>query len=231
MSNAATSPTILCVHDFLSDSELPISRQDRMGLALRLSHIVLQFYSTPWIDENWTWKDFAFAGRGEYLDGKHDTSQLFVSRKFYSTSRLAEVSGNSNKDAHILQSFTWSEPILTRLGFALIELALGASFVDLRSMDIPELRKLVLPSLNDPWINTELLDRETAYLLLHSGRVRREEGLAYEEVVKACLERQYIFESTVRGLKSDGPSFLEDVERCILAPLYEIWEKSWGQSS
>ena len=199
-----------------------------MGLALRLSHAVLQFYSTPWIDENWTWRSFAFAKEGESLDGKYDTSQLFVARNFYSATKLAEDSDSSDEAAQVVLPYKWDEPILTRLGFALIELALGARFSDLRARNLPVLKTLVPPNLNNDWMNAEILDRETARLFLESGIIRREEGQAYEDAVKACLKHQYVHESIVRGLKSDGPSFQEDVEHCILAPLYNIWEKSWG---
>ncbi|KAE9374868.1 hypothetical protein N431DRAFT_438266 [Stipitochalara longipes BDJ] len=227
-TNAGTPPTILCVHDLLTDNNLTLSREDRMGLALRLSHAVLQFYSTPWIDENWTWRSFAFAKDGEDPDGNCDTTQLFVTRNFYSAKKMADDSDNSDSAAQVALPFRWAEPILTRLGFALIELALGARLADLRARNLPALKTLVPPNLSNAWMNAEILDRETSRLLVNSGVIRREEGQAYEDAVKACLDHQFIRQSVVRGVNSRSASFYEDVEYCILAPLYKMWEKSWG---
>jgi hypothetical protein len=227
-SNAGSPPAVLCVHDFLTDNNWIICREDRMGLALRLSYAVLQFYSTPWISDNWTWRSFAFAKEGENAEGKNDTSQLFVARNFYSAAKLAEDSDSSDDSAQLALPYMWEEPILTRLGFALIELALGVSLADLRAMNLPEMRTLVQPNLNNAWMNAEILDRETARLLVDSGLIRREEGQAYEDAVRACLEHQYIHESDLRAVKSGTASFQEDVENCILAPLHDLWDNSWG---
>lgn len=216
---SAKPPVVLCVHDLLDANELPLSREDRMGLALRLSHAVLQFYSTPWIDENWTWKTFPFAKRADTAEQKFDTSRLYVARNFYG--RRTSNTGSSPV------SVICPEPILTRLGFALIELALGARFADLRTRGLAELSGLKQDNLHNGVLSTEILDRMTAKLLLNSGAIKREEGLAYEDAVRACLDHQYIHGSTLRGLKSNTASFLDDVEECILEPLYGIWNRSW----
>ena len=69
---------------------------------------------------------------------KDDNKQVFVTGRFYSTQRA--LSPTANKSAHsAATSLFWScfgEPILTRLGFALIELALGKRLSQLRPLNV-----------------------------------------------------------------------------------------------
>ncbi|KAL9120120.1 MAG: hypothetical protein Q9187_003324 [Circinaria calcarea] len=197
--NAAPPPSMVCLDDLLTDQRFLVSRKERMSLALRLSYAILQFYSTPWIEACWTWRDFCI--------NKHNDSQLFISRRFYSTrSRTSDLSSRRSS----LNSGFWDivgEPILTRLGFALIELALGRRLAELR----PEHQG----SATDP----DALDFRTARKLVDGGYVMREEGQRYEGVVKACLYHQIV---------SSQATFQEEVERCIIEPLHTMWTSSWG---
>ena len=197
--NIAASPSMVCLDDLLTDKRFLLSRKERMSLALRLSYAILQFYSTPWIEACWTWRDFCI--------NKQNDSQLFISRKFYSThSRTSSM----NSSRTLLASGFWDivgEPILTRLGFALIELALGRRLAELR------------PEHQDNVGDLDALDFRTARKLVDGGYIMREEGQRYEEVVKACLNHQIV---------SSQPTFQEDVERCIIAPLHSMWTSSWG---
>jgi hypothetical protein len=208
----STTRRVVCLEDLIDCShDPPLSRKDRIGLALRLSHAVLQFYSTPWIDGCWTWRDFCVMKDDE----KRDDLQLFVTHRFYST---LDHSANSQDRDRMISAF-WEcigEPILTRLGFALIELALGKRLADMRDP--------TSSSSEDP----DILDMCTAKRLLESGQVERQEGQSYEDVVRACLKHQFVSKSVVRDLKSEEPNFQDDVKRCIIAPLHSIWIESWG---
>ena len=69
--------------DELTSPEMPpLPRGDRISLALRLAYAITQYYSTGWIDPEWTWKDFSVVGNEHKCT---NVSQLFVSQKFYTT--------------------------------------------------------------------------------------------------------------------------------------------------
>lgn len=55
---ATASRYLISLKDLLSDRS-QLLRRERMVLALRLSAVVLQLYLTPWIDDEWSWKNFA----------------------------------------------------------------------------------------------------------------------------------------------------------------------------
>ncbi|MCJ1405771.1 hypothetical protein MMC11_009001 [Xylographa trunciseda] len=186
------SPNIVCLDDLLTSQRFPLSRQERINLALRLSYAILEFYLTPWIETCWTWKDFCI--------DKHNDAQLFVTQKFYS-SRGRTLSSCSKGS---LSSAVWAihgEPILTRLGFALIELAMGRRLAELRQED--------QYSSYDP----DTRDFLTAQHLIDSGRIRQEESRDYEDVVKTCLNHEYLRMSDLIRLDSKGPTFQDNVEQ------------------
>ena len=75
--DSSNTHSVICMDDCLFPSDnWGLTRKMRMDLALSLSHVILQFYLTPWIDMWWTWKDFCML--------KDHKSQVFVNRKFYS---------------------------------------------------------------------------------------------------------------------------------------------------
>ncbi|KAL9609699.1 MAG: hypothetical protein Q9167_005549 [Letrouitia subvulpina] len=198
---------IKCLDHLLADQHFLLSRKERIGLALSLSHAILSIYSTPWIETCWTWKDFCIDRENE--------GQLFATRKFYSSQR----NGSTSTSCASLVSEFWTihgEPILTRLGFALVELALGKRLAELRS--------------NHKYqsLDPDTLDYLTAQNLVNSGLVMRAESRAYEDVVRACLRHQFIRSSEVIGLDSSRPNFQENAEQAIIEPLDMIVTASWG---
>jgi hypothetical protein len=197
----------------LTGAQSTLSRRDRISLALRLSYAILQYYSTGWIDTSWTWKDFSVA---QAEGRRHDESPLFVTQKFYSTSTKSATSDATNTAQAAGIWACIGEPILTRLGFALIELALGKRLTDLRDGN------------TDQGMHPDMADFFTARNILKSGQVRREEGRAYEDVVRACLEHQFLCRSEIRSLDSRNTSFHNDVEQSIIAPLHSMWTETWG---
>ncbi len=148
-------------------------------------------------------------------DENGDDPQLFITQRFYSK---LNPSANSPDRDRMISAF-WEcigEPILTRLGFALIELALGKRLADMRD-----------PATSSS-VDPDILDMRTAGRLLQSGQVERQEGQLYEDVVRACLKHQFVSKSVVRDLDSEKPNFQDNVKECILAPLHTIWIESWG---
>ena len=206
--------SVVCLDDCLVPYESwELTRQKRMDLALNLSLAILQFYSTPWIDEWWTWKDFCML--------KDDNKQVFVTGKFYSTQKPS--SPTAKKLTHTAAaSVFWScfgEPILTRLGFALIELALGKRLSQLRPADA------------DPNADQDMLDAFTAKSLLADGSVFNEAGQLYHDAVQACLSHQVTIESGPRSLDSKHPDFQQDLERFVVGPIRDYHGATWEQIS
>ncbi len=150
-------------------------------------------------------------------NAKPDESHLFVTQKFYSASS-SSVTRKLNSST--LLTGIWfgiGEPILTRLGYALIELALCKRLSDLRDK-----------SLGDN-MDPDLADYFTAMNILKSGIIGHEEGKGYETVVRVCLEHQFIGRSGKKTLDSRDPSFHKDVEECVIAPLHCMWTENWGE--
>lgn len=146
---------------------------------------------------------------------KQNDLELFVTSKFYSA-----CSGSTSSDISPISEF-WvirGEPILTRLGYALIELALGKRLAQLRKED--------QYSSKDP----DIVDYLTAKGLVESGCIMGAEGRVYENVVKACLYHQFLSTSDLKVIDSSLISFHEDVERSIIGPLHKMWITAWGDS-
>jgi hypothetical protein len=206
---------IVCLEELLRHSH-PLLRKERMQLAIRLSSSILQFYHTGWIDNAWTSKDFCVLSVKE--EEQYGLSQLFVTRRFYS----ARVAASLEPKADAIDNLCpwYDEPILTKLGFALIELALGRT--------LPELRKEMGDSIEER--DFDFLNFQTAQKLIKSGRIAREDSQGYEDVVKACLRRQYPGRdgSGPKGLDSKDASFFDNAEESILGPLHAEYIKSWG---
>lgn len=211
LNAASVRESIAEAHEVVSLEELTskLERSDRMGLAVRLTYAIIQYHSTGWIDSSWTWKDFSVTGN-DGITG--DRSQLFISQKFY-----------SNSDRTSMRNKIWSgwlavgEPVLTRLGFALIELALGKKLCELRDSTI------------DSNSDQDAQAYWTACRVLDTGRVRRAESIAYELVVKACLRHDFEdAHHNLRRLDSRDQTFEKDVEQCVLKPLHCMWKEQWG---
>ncbi len=203
---------VICLDDCLVPYEKwELTRRKRMDLALSLSLAILQFYSTPWLDMWWTWKDFCML--------KEDNKQVFVTGKFYSTQRPSTPS--AQKLTHPASaSMFWSlygEPILTRLGFALIELALGKRLSQLRPRDV------------DPAGDQDMLDTYTAKSLLDDGSIEEEAGRCYHDAVQACLSHKVMMASGPRALDSSHPNFQQDLERFVVGPIRDFHIATWGQ--
>lgn len=202
--------SFVCLEDYLSPHRSwNLSRQKRMDLALSLSLAILQFVSTPWVDKWWSFRDFCML--------KGDKSQIFVTKKFYST-QISATATRIDQPIHSPQMSTFwdciGEPILTRLGFALVELALGKRLSDLRAQGSD-------PNLND------MLDLAAALKLVDEGQVLQEAGQCYHNAVHACLTHQIVTAEGVKGLNSQHAKFQADLENFVVAPVREFYLSSW----
>jgi hypothetical protein len=212
--DSSTTHSVVCLDDCLVASQSwELSRRTRMDLALSLSLAILQFYSTPWIDMWWTWKDFCML--------KDEKSHVFITRKFYSTQNPLNALSRQTSHSASASEF-WKmigEPVLTRLGFALVELALGKRLSELRS-----------PNGNQK-VDEDMLDFQTAKNVVRSGHVLGEAGQGYNDAVQACLEHQVIMPSGVMGLSSKHQNFQKDLEQFVVGPIRNSHDASWPQAA
>lgn len=221
-----SSGDIVSLEDLFASNQTRLTRKDRMGLALRLSHAVLRFYFTPWINESWSWRDFSMSR----TEKSQDDCQLFVSHDFYSIaqpstgteSTVLQSRAEAKSHTSAISSFLATcigEPILTRLGFALTELVMGKRLAELRTEAEQQIQ------------DTEMRDFTTAKRILDSGFIGDEESEQYEDVVKVCLMHEFRSQFLdLRRLSSRESSFREDAEQVIIAPLQEAWTKAWASS-
>jgi hypothetical protein len=204
-------PSLLSLDDYLSPPhKAEVTRKKRMDLALSLSLAILQFYETPWIDMWWTWKDFCVL--------KGDKSQIFVTKRFYSSHSPLNVKMKTQSHSLSTSAFweCFGEPVLTRLGFALVELALGRRLSELRQEEHPQSE------------DEDMSDLMTAKQLVNEGIVLQEAGQCYHDAVQACLTHQVIMDNGVWGLNSQHVNFQLDVEKFVVAPIRDSYAASWG---
>lgn len=113
---------------------------------------------------------------------------------------------------------------MTRLGFALVELALGKRLSQHRlaneDQNIDE----------DKHIDEDMLDLLTAKSVVESGLVLDEAGQVYSDVVQACLVHQVVGPEKVVGLKSEHKNFQQDLEEFVVGPLRNFYAASWPQA-
>jgi hypothetical protein len=175
-----------------------------MRIAVDLSRLVLRLYSTPWLNHFWTWQDFEI-----------ENGRIFVKSNM-DRFRQTQQAISSGPPAF------WNligEPLITRLGFALIETAFGRR--------LSEMKDLVDPSTHDIG-DLDVMDFMTAKYLQNSGRVMEEAGRCYNDAVKACLEHTVFTGDTIQSLNSTRSDFLFLAEKFILNPVLDGYESTWG---
>jgi hypothetical protein len=146
----------------------------------------------------WTWKDFCVL--------KGDKSQIFVTKKFYSIPLPLNIKTRINHPASTLDFWNLiGEPVLTRLGFALVELALGQKLSELRQEEPTQRHE------------EDMMDLMTAKRLVNEGRVLNEAGQRYHDAVQACLTHQVFMDSGIR-----------DMEKFVVSPIRDFYQASWG---
>jgi hypothetical protein len=214
------APTLTSMDDYLSNCRnIGLSRRARLDLAIHLTAAIAQFHPTSWIDIAWTWRNFSMM--------KCDTSShLCITRHFWSQ----EVPRKSNA---LMPSRFWrclrnKDPMLVRLGFALIELAMGKRLCDIRS----ERSKEVVVE-DEPDVENEAMkdmeDYNTAMDLVEKNVIRDEVSVTYQQVVEACLNCEVLKDEGVQFLKSDSTTFEDDIEKFVVKPLRDYHGNTWGQ--
>jgi len=197
-----------------------LSTRGRRELALRLTAALVRFRRTPWMDGPWTWNNI-WVSMGQDDDDHNIVkfSILFIPREFYSTaitdssSLLTAVEPDPLSNVHELID---NQPILTKLGFALIELAIGKTMEKMQA----EYGFDKLPLDND------MVNLMVAKKLLRANRIREEAGQQYEDVVRVCITHEYIDQGgNPVSLMLEHDSFPSSANDAIISPLYGVYRE------
>ncbi|KAJ9143469.1 hypothetical protein NKR23_g6571 [Pleurostoma richardsiae] len=214
-------PTVVSMDDVLDSCDsYGISRRTRLDMTLDLVLAIVQFYQTPWIDASWTWRNFAMIRNDSEVS-------LGVTRRFWS------VSSEQGKGmtANALPSKFWGilrtkDPMLVRLGFALIELAMGKRLSEIRLATVTRTEGAGETDQDEAVRDME--DYNTAMDLLDRNVVRDEVGVTYQQAVAACLQCKILEDEGMRPLKPGTDTFEEDLGRFIIDPLRQHAEDLYG---
>jgi hypothetical protein len=201
---------VTSLEDIFTSTPCRLARGVRIELAVRLTTAILQLCSTPWITSSWSWGDFSMAG----LQGRQlNNLSLFVSHQFYS------FAPSDRSDPGVLR-LTPGEPALTRLGFALIELAFGKRLASMQG----QFQNIG----GDPYYR----DLAIAAALMNSGYILREEGLRYHQAVLTCLKQEVQTQDGYgkKSLSFNDPIFQQEAGNAILKPLVSLWADFGGGS-
>ncbi|KAK3374505.1 hypothetical protein B0T24DRAFT_626750 [Lasiosphaeria ovina] len=229
-SNQKQQPTIRYFAELREPSN-GFSTRDRLGLALRLSLAIGQLCSTPWISESWSWNDVCVTqAAGTAVEHRNSNRAstaagaaavkfpvMFILQDMYSSSYDTDNESTAATLAAVpaMSEVLDDEPVLTKLGLALIELAMGRS--------IEEMKREYGP---DGSVEEHLANIYTAKKLLLDGKIRSEATREYENVVKVCIGRRFFDkDGNVRGLLSEDKLFLSCFRDAILEPLLEVWKR------
>jgi hypothetical protein len=193
-------------------------KRRRVEIAQSLAFAVTQFSYTRWIDSSWTWRNFSV--REDDLTG---LQQLFVTR------RIVPDRAARNPLLVVAKAKLWkfltAEPILVRLGFALIELALAKRLSTLRAEgfggEVPQ-------DLQEGEASEDEKDYLTARAVMDSKLLENECSRGYQGVVEACLMGEVAVESRYLSLTSRAASFQDDVDTHVVQPLRHYFENNWG---
>lgn len=198
-------------------------RRVRAELAMNLAATILQFYPTAWIEKTWTWRNFSVA-RDE------SSHNLMITQRFWSLDlprRQSLKEAPTPAPSRFWSTFQDLDPMLVRLGFALIELALGKRLADIRfDKDTPD--DSDGGGGGGASSDADLVDYYTAVDILNSNEIEDEIGVAYQRVVEACLRCRVISDVGMKLLKSNSSKFEADLEQFVVEPLRRHHSSIWG---
>ena len=169
--------------------------KDRYEVAVLLSSTVLQLYSTPWLNDNWTRSDIYL------LSGCHEKTiakNFYVSKNFC-TSQV-QLPAESDPELALLRNAS-----VFNLGLALLELTFG------HPIEYYECEK----DLRDGK-RTVMTNRLIAERLI--GQIEDYEGKRYSDVVYRCIYCD--FGSRVTSFESD--EFRQNFYKAAVVPLEGI---------
>ncbi|CAK7237886.1 hypothetical protein SBRCBS47491_010192 [Sporothrix bragantina] len=199
-------------------------RRVRAELAMNLASTILQFYPTAWIEKTWTWQNFSVARDAS-------SHNLMITQRFWSLDlpRRQSLKSSPSQPSKFWSTFQDLDPMLVRLGFALIELALGKRLADIR-MD-KDTKDEDSTACGNTSGDADLVDYYTAVDILNSNEIEDEIGVAYQRVVEACLRCRVISDVGMKLLTSSSSKFGADLEQFVVEPLRRHHSSIWGTAA
>lgn len=170
---------------------LPLTRGERLGLALTVASSVLQLNDTPWLHHYWSKRDI--------LVDMTNTKEIFE-RAFISTS-FPSIASSDIPGCNLFRN-----PTLFCLGIVLIEIMLGRTLESMRTDE---------DSLNASGQFEIFTLLSTARRLLDMGTISSEAGPRYADIVSRCIWSD--FSRPNASLNDDG--FRRAVYDEVVAPL------------
>jgi len=156
--------------------------------------------------------------RDDNVPEKAESLVLFIlNRRIYSAICNSKTASTAPIIVAVLRAVDIldEEPHMTKLGLALIELALRRSIQDLRE-DVGYYDMDVLENIADIC---------TVRKLAMDKKIREEVGENYKRVVDLCLGRRYVDSlGQTRSVVSKHESFLSSFRDNIVRPLYQMWK-------
>lgn len=212
-------PTIVSMDDLLLELDGGgISRRTRIDLALSLAVAIERFHPTPWIDVAWTWRNFS-------LNKEDDVYRLCIARQFWSRENSQQQVATRPAASKFWRSIR-KDPMLVRLGFAMIELALGKRLSDIKLTAAGGEAAGKKPQ--EAWIE-DLNNWNTANELIERDHLRDETSETYQQIVATCLRCEVIEDGGIRRLSTGEIDFEEYLDQYVVEPLRQYYEGSWGQ--
>ncbi|KAK4224669.1 hypothetical protein QBC38DRAFT_484898 [Podospora fimiseda] len=210
-TTAAGKPCMLRLPDLIRYTG--ISPKIRSEMAWRLSLTMAHLCQTPWVSDSWSAID-AFV-----FNQFTATPMIFFIRDIYSAkARSSAIVNTSTPNQRPIDLFD-DEPVLTKLGLVLIELALGRFLDEIRD-DYSGFSAIDDKDLANICIARKLLD---------TGVVRNHATAAYEKAVSVCIKRQYIdSEGVPRSLLTSHESFILLFNDAVVSPLSEVCSRYEG---
>ena len=177
----------------------PLSRNDRLRIAVTLASSVLQLDGTPWLKPQWSSKEIFFHEKNNRASDPNYTYP-------YMSWRLCKTDTNvlSSFDSCFRGTYVVRSEVLFALGVTLIELCFGKTLADMH-----------VPEDGDPEEATT--EMKTALRLCSS--VYSEMGTSYGDAVRRCLYQPF----DVRDLSLDNEELQQKVFDDIVTPLNDDW--------
>ncbi|KAL9122298.1 MAG: hypothetical protein Q9187_001146 [Circinaria calcarea] len=176
--NASSGIAAISLNDaltFAKSSQLGIPLPEKLRLAKLLALGVLQFHSTPWLQDSWRSRDVFFFGIRDLTSDP--LCAPYLNARFVKANPAAIVPQQTSSETQIARSITRSlapNSILYSLGIMLIELGFDAPLQDLQ----------LLEDIADEPVN-QLTEFWTAKRL--GAAVSNKLGRRYGRVVQRCL--------------------------------------------
>ena len=205
-ANTAVGPEVrskslgdLLSHSGRGSHSAPLSRNNRLQIAVTLASSILQLHGTSWLEPQWSSKDILFHEKNNQTDNP-SCACPYIARKIYVTNDNAA----DPVDSLSLRDCVPRIEALYALGLTLIELCFGKTLAE---MQAPE----------DGRSNESMTKMATAYRL--SDSVYYEMGASYGDAVRRCLYQPF----DMRDMSLDNEDLQQKVFDEIVTPLNNDW--------